>query len=201
VETIVAGTLDDAGGDAGERELGDAGMSDLGCRSNEDCRGQYCDKLACGDALGTCKDLPREDCDDMPSPVCGCDHVTYFNECLRRRNGTALAHEGPCQEDAWRCGDQRGACPFAAVCSYVPFQNFMPMFMFGQCPSAEQTEGTCWVAPEQCSGSMPMRQFTPCGEADGECLDLCAAIRSEKPFTFGGRCGDGSGGPENRPGP
>ena len=150
VETIVAGTAADAGSDAPEEGDRDAGASDPSCRSNEDCRGQYCDKPGCGDVLGTCRDLPREECDARPDPVCGCDRVTYFNDCLRRRNGTALAHAEPCQEDAWRCGERRGACPFAAVCAYVPFQNFGPMYMFGQCGNVEQTEGTCWVLPEQC---------------------------------------------------
>jgi hypothetical protein len=51
----------------------------------------------CGfaDHQGTC--VPRPDvCPEIFAPVCGCDGVTYGNDCERLRAGVALDHDGEC---------------------------------------------------------------------------------------------------------
>jgi len=70
------------------------GIGGLPCGSGEVCdlRDPTCAIL---DLLGVC--VPRPDiCPDVFDPVCGCDGVTYANDCLRLNAGATLAHAGAC---------------------------------------------------------------------------------------------------------
>lgn len=69
--------------------------------------GQICDidvPNACSgaDLPGICKVKP-EVCPDVWEPVCGCDGVTYGNECERLMAGVQLDHTGACQQET--CGN------------------------------------------------------------------------------------------------
>ncbi len=62
--------------------------------------GQFCDidmPNACGgaDLSGTCRTVPQE-CTLQWNPVCGCDGVTYGNDCERRAAKVQLNHPGEC---------------------------------------------------------------------------------------------------------
>lgn len=64
--------------------------------------GQFCDLQPAGscttpDARGTCRS-PPEVCPAIAAPVCGCDGVTYGNDCERQGAGVPLAHEGACAD-------------------------------------------------------------------------------------------------------
>jgi hypothetical protein len=51
-----------------------------------------------GDMTGLCTPKPAA-CPQVTSPklrVCGCDGVTYGNDCMRQQAGTSLAHKGAC---------------------------------------------------------------------------------------------------------
>jgi hypothetical protein len=77
------------------------------------------------DVQGTCKEPPAF-CPRHLDPVCGCDGVTYPNDCERLRAIAQLDHEGLCDEGCatnddcttreychfpeGRCGDRPGFC-------------------------------------------------------------------------------------------
>jgi hypothetical protein len=147
------------------------------CTASDEClAGQLCEKAACGDGLGRCVVRPTV-CDGETRPSCGCDGVTYLNDCLRRAAGVeSIAERGPCQVLARSC-DVGTPCPGGAFCARL----FPP----NQCgfPAA----GTCWVAPEVCQGEQ-REHFLACGTAS-PCLDLCQAVRAEVPLArFPGAC-------------
>jgi hypothetical protein len=184
VETIVAGTLAlDAGAD-------DDAAASVGCRGPDDCAaGELCEKRACADARGLCMPIPRLCTDAHLSPVCGCDGITYFNDCLRRRSGIASARPEPCEQTAQRCVSEREQpCPEPAVCGRLP-----PRISIGspgvRCEPEEP--GQCWVVPVSCDRTLPGDRFGTC---DGtlQCLDLCSALRSGQALTLSMQCDSAS---------
>jgi hypothetical protein len=59
--------------------------------------GEVCDVRNCWpDAGGTCVPRPA-DCPDDCAPVCGCDDVSYANDCKRLLAGAAYDAEGACE--------------------------------------------------------------------------------------------------------
>lgn len=147
------------------------------CRSNADCGSQhFCDKAGCEDAQGVCAIRPAQ-CDATSRPVCGCDGVNYFNDCLRRASGVAFAHDGECDDSAILCGlTQDHKCPNNGYCSRFPTG---PYCLPG-------TPGHCWVLPADC-GQDDGRgdRFVLCDDGGGStpCVDACRAIRSERSYT------------------
>ncbi len=59
-----------------------------------------------GPCSGTCKDsilaIPDFPCSNLYEPVCGCDNVTYDNECIARyKNGVIKYKSGKCISNTW----------------------------------------------------------------------------------------------------
>ncbi|MET0341288.1 MAG: Kazal-type serine protease inhibitor [Polyangiales bacterium] len=176
-DDVVVATLLDA------RDAPDAQVAP-GCRTQVDCTGaSYCAKKSCDDAFGTCLARPTL-CAPEPAPVCGCDGVTYFSDCVRQQSGVSLRHAGDCAADeAARCGgvDAR-MCPANSYCALLFAGD-------GEC--ASPVEGRCWVIPA-CDDDGPRGgdRFVPCGRApsDADCVDACTAITSEVPHRRVFRC-------------
>jgi hypothetical protein len=162
----------------------DASTVPSDCSSNDDCEPrQYCAKSECDDAQGGCLSRPAL-CDPGPHPVCGCDGVNYFNDCLRRANGVAAATEGECDDSAILCGlSQSDPCPNDGYCAKFPSG---PYCLPG-------VPGHCWVLPAECGeADGEGERFVLCddglGGDSGACVDACRAIRSERPYSKVEQC-------------
>lgn len=149
------------------------------CTVREDCaRDAFCDKVSCGDAAGTCRRLPTI-CPPDERPVCGCDGVTYWNDCLRRVAGVAASTGGECDRNARRCG-RTEPCPPGATCALLTGGP-------GPEPCSLEVPGVCWVMPAVCPPSVSPDRWEACGGGP-RCSTTCEAIRSGLPFRRALRC-------------
>lgn len=131
----------------------------------------FCEKETCGAPAGHCQHMPVGDCPPLHDPVCGCDRVTYWNQCLRAQHGVSAQSGGECG-DPMPCGPGQPCPTPGASCAHIlPFPS--------SCSSAP-AQGTCWVLPLGCPPPQPGEgRFSSC--AAPTCASQCEAIRSERP--------------------
>jgi hypothetical protein len=126
--------------------------------------------------MGECQPPPTVFCPDEPKPVCGCNGVTYWNDCIRRQFGVQREDEGECSRTA--C-----ACEVPSDCM-VPFASCARLVQGGETCHDGGT-GSCWVLPPQCrpiQGEYPIwQECHPPGAPSPPCLDTCRAIASGRP--------------------
>lgn len=184
-----------AGGAHGGSEPGSAGSSagsentPIACRDDHDCPEAWsCDKASCAEIEGFC--IPHPLCFDLaPNPVCGCDGVTYWNDCLRKQVGPAASTPGECEASARRCWDARD-CGNYGQCGYLvlPGDPCRPRSDGPHGPDDDLPDqpppppGRCWALPDRCDPSLDPLRWNECGEQDGFCTDTCTALRSGRPF-------------------
>jgi hypothetical protein len=175
-ETIVLATIpaSDAGG----------GRAVVRCSSPSDCAaGLFCDKHQCDEAVGVCEAYPAY-CSDELHPVCGCDGITYYNDCLRHVAGVTRASEGECAAgSATPCGGTAGACPSGTVCVRLLGAGVDPR----RCP--DDVGGTCWGTPASCPAtSTTPDRWNGCGPDGDRCVDTCTALTSGVPHVRASGC-------------
>jgi len=139
---------------------------DLVCPMGTYCRAydSSADEAICG-GRGSCQ--PRPDaCPDVWAPVCGCDDVTYGNDCEAAAAGVNVSHVGECGSSGGdQCGGFAGlSCPSGQVCIYP--------------------DDTCNFADH----------FGTCQPATGVCPDVWAPVCGCDGKTYGNRCEANSAG-------
>lgn len=160
------------------------------CVDNRDCSSSmFCSRHDCGDLGGTCETRPVV-CEEGPMPACGCDGITYWNDCLRRTVGVTAGPPGECGRTALFCGMGGGpggpggfppppgsgqGCPPGAACARL----LPPDFTGAMCPF--DVPGTCWALPAICPERGGPDRWIPCDPARTLCASTCEAIRTGEP--------------------
>lgn len=172
-----AGSLTQAGGSGGAAGLPyDTGgapplMRPPPCASDDDCQGWICDKRGCDATLGFCTPFPPF-CDPDPRPVCGCDGVTYWNDCIRVQAHARFASPEQCFDTARTCEVGSDCNVPGAACGHLLPPNAL----------CSHAMGACWVLPSECDPAADPKRWFDCKSADGatpQCADTCTAIKTE----------------------
>jgi hypothetical protein len=181
-EAIVLARVPDApdGGEAGEGAR---------CADDDDCTGStFCARGRCGDVGGVCEARPVV-CGEEAAPVCGCDGVTYWNDCLRRAAGITAARPGDCTVRPRLCGGRPGppkggggpdhseGCPRGAFCA-----RLLPASSDSSSTCPPEIMGTCWALPAVCPAQAGADRWVSCGPEAGPCTTTCDAIRTGEPY-------------------
>jgi len=150
------------------------------CGDVTDCDNYFfCQKASCSAEMGACEARPVF-CDPDPVPVCGCDGVTYWNDCYRRQFGVASSTPGECSGYARRCNVGADCGDFPAYCAHIlpPGRSCDP-------EPYPPPEGTCWVIPPRPEMVTDSNIFLLCPgpgiPAPDSCADTHLAIWSQLP--------------------
>jgi hypothetical protein len=207
-ETDDAESAGDADADAPEEEPEPTDA----CSSSDDCidRDHFCARQRCEDARGRCEPRPTVCAPTLQEPVCGCDGLSYFNNCVRRINGVTAATPGECDsQDAntWLCGPPLlgPPCPANARCARLkpaPDPSGLPCEL-----DIVTTPGKCWVMlGAHCPPQPFAGEYVRCGQSStgggtpggggshggggsfgggntgggSSCVSACQAIQSEE---------------------
>lgn len=137
----------------------------------------FCDKPGCGVGMGTCALQPKSQLglSQTAAPVCGCDHVTYWNGDYAAFHGISIASQGACPGATAVVCDENTPCPGTMKCNRV-------VVGAAQCdPSAP---GTCWSMPVSC----PLGGVAARACSNQTCQSMCDLVQSQNPWWNDATC-------------
>jgi hypothetical protein len=155
----------------------------------------------CCDFFGICTPIPQA-CPTVWDPVCGCDGMTYGNECEADAASVSIDHRGPCDGEGACCTDIGGIPLPVPVCTGATQENCEAAGGFFEGPGTicREAEACCPTSPNgECVdrepfccvsfGGVPLGPGTSCGDVSipVECGQICggiAGIPCEEPDTF-----------------
>jgi hypothetical protein len=163
--------------------------SECTCENNDDCDSEsYCDGESCGGS-GTCEPKPTE-CPEPRDPVCGCDGLTYHNECVAESLGARIGSLGACACEGNEECDATQYCE-AATCGgpgeCVPRPTSCAPIVSPVCGCDGVTYDNACLAME---AGARVAVLGPCCADNGDC--------TESEYCVGDTC-DGLGTCEERP--
>ena len=140
------------------------------CLSNDMCQPEeYCLLPGCGANSGNCAQRPV-DCPDSWQPVCGCDKVTYSNECEAAQMGMTVDHEGECEQ---------------VSCSSNQDCNDSSLFCMKE--KCDDAQGVC--TPRPSLSDCPVTWEPVCACNGQTYPNLCAALARGQNIDHEGECG------------
>ena len=148
------------------------GASSGSCPSPLVCRYPEGNHCGASDRAGTCH-WPIDGCDAKSTKVCGCDGVSYVNQCEANRHGAAAAYRGACVP-----------CQAAAACADVTAGGVRTATFCHVAEGASASEGVCWPRPSACDeGGPPV-----CGWDGRTYPSACEARRAGFDAQHSGAC-------------
>jgi hypothetical protein len=132
-------------------------------------------------APGVCVEIPTGGCADIWLPECGCDGVTYANECERRAAAQSMLHPGEC--DARVCAPWLEECDEGETCEVPP----------GSC-DLDGVTGVCIPIRDDCGFLWDPQ----CGCDGVTYANTCERLKAHAWLDHPGECGDACG-PEGYP--
>jgi hypothetical protein len=161
-----------------EIEAGPDGHPFRTCVGNQDCApNELCARHDCADVTGGCAPRPPM-CDGDPKTVCGCDGITYWNDCLRKAAGITADTPGACETNAVVCSATT-PCPSGTFCARL--------YPEGSCDT--NGGGACWGMPDTCPLDAGGTIYKKCpASPPDECADTCTAIRDQGTYAKAPLC-------------
>jgi hypothetical protein len=174
-QRVAIATIDEAGAEI-DAALVPCTVSDDGGSNCHD--GYFCSRTFCASAMGLCAKIEDESSCSGNEAVCGCDHVAYFNDCLRRADSVSLGDPTQCFGPFLTLCSRTVGCP-KGVCgavSPVPIPNVAanPLAEFA-CTTGS---AICWRLPSSCPSSDAGQLVQSlCGGTGSQCVDECTALQ------------------------